>query len=63
MQHLLLDQADLALPVVNASEGGFETGMGCEGSTQEHVQLAYCMGLREAVDRMDRLVWAVWGLL
>lgn len=61
-----LDQADLALQLlmVNASEGGIEGGMGCEGSTQVHMQLEYCTGLLEAVvavNKMDRLVWSVCG--
>eukprot|EP00798_Chlamydomonas_sp_ICE-L_P011256 gene11256-18878_t len=34
---------------VDASTGAFETGMGKEGQTREHAQLAFMLGVRQAV--------------
>jgi elongation factor 1-alpha len=51
-----LSQADAAILVVSACQGEFEAGIGKEGQTREHANLAYSMGIRQvivAVNKMD----------
>ena len=49
-------QADVAMLVVPADEGGFETAISAEGSLREHALLAFTLGIRKmivAVNKMD----------
>jgi elongation factor 1-alpha len=49
-------QADVAILIVSAATGEFETGIGKDGQTREHALLAYTMGIKQiilAVNKMD----------
>ncbi|VDM03700.1 unnamed protein product [Schistocephalus solidus] len=54
-------QADVALLVVNATAGEFETGMQFGGQTQEHARLVRLLGvscLIVVVNKMDTVSWS-----
>jgi elongation factor 1-alpha len=49
-------QADVAVLIVSAGKGEFETGISNEGQTREHALLAFTMGVKQmivAVNKMD----------
>jgi elongation factor 1-alpha len=49
-------QADVGLLVIDSSLDGFENGWGSEGTTKEHILLAYTFGIQQmiiAVNKMD----------
>ena len=49
-------QADVALMLVDATQGNFESGISREGQTREHALLAYTLGVKQmivAVNKMD----------
>jgi elongation factor 1-alpha len=53
-------QADVALLVLPADNGGFEAAFSSEGQAREHALLAYTLGIRQmicAVNKMDAADW------
>lgn len=49
-------QADVALLVVDSSQGGFEAGISRDGQTREHALLAYTLGVKQMIvvcNKMD----------
>jgi elongation factor 1-alpha len=42
-------QADVAILVIDSTQGGFEAGISKEGQTREHALLAFTMGVRQMV--------------
>lgn len=54
-------QADVAILVVAAGVGEFESGYGENGQTREHALLAFTMGIKQvicAVNKMDLVDWS-----
>ncbi|CAG5123412.1 unnamed protein product [Candidula unifasciata] len=54
-------QADVAILVINATKGEFETGFDAGGQTREHALLARSLGVGQvivAVNKMDTVDWA-----
>jgi elongation factor 1-alpha len=49
-------QADVAILVIDSSQGGFEAGISKDGQTREHALLAYTLGVKQmivACNKMD----------
>jgi elongation factor 1-alpha len=49
-------QADIAVLVIDSSQGGFEAGISKDGQTREHALLAYTLGVKQmivACNKMD----------
>lgn len=54
-------QADVALMVVDATRGEFETGFDCGGQTREHALLVRSLGVTQlavAVNKLDTVNWS-----
>lgn len=53
-------QADAAILIVSASQGEFEAGVSSDGQTNQHILLAYTLGIRQlivCVNKMDTTGW------
>jgi elongation factor 1-alpha len=48
-------QADVALLMVDTSQGGFELGMSKDGQTREHALLAYTLGVKEMIVALNKM--------
>ncbi|KAL3911492.1 MAG: hypothetical protein SGARI_001620 [Bacillariaceae sp.] len=48
-------QADVAILVVDASQGAFEAGMSKDGQTREHALLAYTLGVKQMIVAMNKM--------
>jgi len=54
-------QADVAMLIVAAGTGEFEAGLSRQGSTREHMLLAFTLGVKQiivAVNKMDAASWS-----
>jgi len=47
-------QADVALLIIDSTEGGFETGISRQGQTREHALLAYTLGVKQMIVGMNK---------
>lgn len=55
-----VSKADIALLVVDAIEGGFESGFSLDGQTKEHTILAKNLGINKiviAINKLDKVNW------
>eukprot|EP00547_Thalassionema_nitzschioides_P014533 CAMPEP_0194251686 /NCGR_PEP_ID=MMETSP0158-20130606/25940_1 /TAXON_ID=33649 /ORGANISM="Thalassionema nitzschioides, Strain L26-B" /LENGTH=441 /DNA_ID=CAMNT_0038988887 /DNA_START=14 /DNA_END=1339 /DNA_ORIENTATION=+ len=48
-------QADVAILLIDASQGAFETGMLKNGETREHALLAYTLGLKQMIVLINKM--------
>lgn len=48
-------QADVALLVIDSSQGGFEAGISKDGQTREHALLAYTLGVKQMIVGMNKM--------
>eukprot|EP00339_Tiarina_fusa_P013856 CAMPEP_0117005932 /NCGR_PEP_ID=MMETSP0472-20121206/6344_1 /TAXON_ID=693140 ORGANISM="Tiarina fusus, Strain LIS" /NCGR_SAMPLE_ID=MMETSP0472 /ASSEMBLY_ACC=CAM_ASM_000603 /LENGTH=439 /DNA_ID=CAMNT_0004707259 /DNA_START=82 /DNA_END=1401 /DNA_ORIENTATION=- len=48
-------QADAAILVVDASQGGFEAGISKDGQTREHALLSYTLGVKQMVVALNKM--------
>eukprot|EP00588_Corethron_pennatum_P033327 CAMPEP_0194345222 /NCGR_PEP_ID=MMETSP0171-20130528/104734_1 /TAXON_ID=218684 /ORGANISM="Corethron pennatum, Strain L29A3" /LENGTH=488 /DNA_ID=CAMNT_0039112181 /DNA_START=95 /DNA_END=1562 /DNA_ORIENTATION=+ len=48
-------QADVAVLVIDSSQGGFEAGISKDGQTREHALLAYTLGVKQMIVAMNKM--------
>jgi elongation factor 1-alpha len=48
-------QADVAVLVIDSSQGGFEAGISKDGQTREHALLAYTLGVKQMIVCMNKM--------
>jgi len=48
-------QADVAMLMIDSSEGGFEAGFSKEGQTREHALLAYTLGVKQMIVCLNKM--------
>jgi elongation factor 1-alpha len=48
-------QADVAVLVISAGTGDYETGFSTHGQTKEHALLAYAMGIRQMIVVVNKM--------
>merc|ERR1712070_951352 len=48
-------QADVAILVIDSSQGGFEAGISKDGQTREHALLAYTLGVKQMIVAMNKM--------
>jgi elongation factor 1-alpha len=48
-------QADVAILVIDSSQGGFEAGISKDGQTREHALLAYTLGVKQMVVACNKM--------
>jgi elongation factor 1-alpha len=48
-------QADVAMLMIDSSEGGFEAGFSKDGQTREHALLAYTLGVKQMIVCMNKM--------
>jgi len=48
-------QADVAILIIDSSQGGFEAGISKDGQTREHALLAFTMGVKQMVVAMNKM--------
>lgn len=54
-------QADCALVMISGRDGEFESGIGTDGQTREHILLAYTLGVKQvivAINKMDSVKYS-----
>ena len=48
-------QADVAVLVIDSSQGGFEAGISKDGQTREHALLAFTLGVKQMIVCMNKM--------
>jgi len=48
-------QADVAILVIDSSQGGFEAGISKDGQTREHALLAYTLGVKQMIVALNKM--------
>jgi len=48
-------QADVAILIIDSSQGGFEAGISKDGQTREHALLAYTLGVKQMIVAMNKM--------
>merc|ERR1711861_93399 len=48
-------QADIAILVIDSSQGGFEAGISKDGQTREHALLAFTLGVKQMIVCMNKM--------
>jgi len=48
-------QADVAILVIDSSQGGFEAGISKDGQTREHALLAFTLGVKQMIVAMNKM--------
>ena len=48
-------QADVAILVIDSSQGGFEAGISKDGQTREHALLAFTLGVKQMIVCMNKM--------
>merc|ERR1712038_454037 len=47
-------QADVAILVIDSTQGGFEAGIAKDGQTREHALLAFTLGVKQMIVAMNK---------